>query len=86
MSDKSQNQLIRIIGDQITTVIVEMIKNCIGWSLIVDSTPGVAHKEQLSICVRIVGRGGLVSEHILACKEAKLCYCKWIISNNNQGI
>ena len=70
MSDKSQNKLIRMIGDQITTVIVEMIKNCIGWSLIVDSTPDVAHKEQLSICVRIVGRGGLVSEHILACKEA----------------
>ena len=70
MSDKSQNKLIRIIGDQITTVIVEMIKNCIGWSLIGDSTPDVAHKEQLSICVRIVGRGGLVSEHILACKEA----------------
>ena len=70
LSDKSQNKLIGIIGDQITTVIVEKIQNCIAWSLIVDSTPDVAHKEQLSICVRIVSTDGLVTEHILACKEA----------------
>ena len=35
----------------------------------VDSTPDIARKEQLSICVRVVGRDGLISEHIFALKE-----------------
>ena len=70
LSKNTQNRLIDIIGNQITEVIVEQIKNSIGWSIIVDSTPDVARKEQLSICVRIISPNGLVSEHILSCKEA----------------
>ena len=70
LSKNTQNRLIDIIGNQITEVIVEQIKNSIGWSIIVDSTPDVARKEQLSICVRIISPDGLVSEHIISCKEA----------------
>ena len=70
LSNKSQNKLISIIGDQITNIIIEKIKDCNSWSLVVDSTPDVTHTEQLSICVRIVGKDGLVTEHIFACKEA----------------
>ena len=67
---RSQNKLMSIVGDQITNIIIEKIKDCNAWSLVVDSTPDVTHTEQLSMCVRIVGKDGLVTEHILACKEA----------------
>ena len=69
LSNNSQNKLISIIGDQITNIIIEKIKDCNAWPLVVDSTPDVTHREQLSICVRIVGKDGLATEHILACKE-----------------
>ena len=41
------------------------------WSLIVDTTPDITSKEQLSICIRIVSKDGNVSEHILECEEAE---------------
>ena len=34
-----------------------------------DSTPDIVHKEQLSICVRIVASDGSVTEHLLGCKN-----------------
>ena len=47
------------------------IKSCLAWSLIVDSIPDVTHKEQLSMCVRIVSSDGTTTEHIFACKRAR---------------
>ena len=42
------------------------------WSLIADTMPDVTHKEQLSICVRLVHPNGKMSEHLLelACQRA----------------
>ena len=70
LSHNSQEKLIKIIGNQITRVIARKIKKCLAWSLIVDTTPDITHKEELSICVRIVSRAGYVTEHILGCKRA----------------
>ena len=69
LSNKTQEKLIRIIGEQITDIITQKIKECQAWSLIVDSTPDIVHKEQLSICVRIVASDGSVTEHLLGCKN-----------------
>ena len=41
-----------------------------GWPLIADTTLDVAHKEQLSICVRLVHPNDKISEHLLACQRA----------------
>ena len=62
--------MIHIIGGQITSIIVQKIKECRAWSLIVDSTSDITHTEQLSICVRIVGKDGRASEHLLSCQKA----------------
>ena len=67
LSNKTQEK--RIIGEQITDIITQKIKECQAWSLIVDSTPDIVHKEQLSICVRIVASDGSVTEHLLGCKN-----------------
>ena len=70
LSHNSQEKLINVIGDQITSVIDQKIEDCLAWSLIVDSTLDIAHKEQLSICARVVSKAGCATEHILACKRA----------------
>ena len=70
MSKNTQNKLIDIIGNEIVNEIVGYIENCIGWSMMIDTTPDVARKEQLSICVRVVSKEGEISEHIFALKEA----------------
>ena len=49
LSHNSQEKLIKLISGQITGVIVQKIKDCPAWSLIVDSTPDIAHKEKLSV-------------------------------------
>ena len=70
LSKDSQNKLIRIIGEEITSEVVEKVKTCRSWALIADTTPDVTHKEQLSICVRVVNETGECSEHLLSCQRA----------------
>ena len=70
LSKDSQNKLIRIIGEEITSEVVEKVKTCRSWALIADTTPDVTHKEQLSICVRVVSEAGECSEHLLSCQRA----------------
>ena len=38
--------------------------------MIADTTPDVTHKEQLSVCVKIVDEVGDCSEHLLSCQRA----------------
>ena len=41
LSKDSQNKLIRIIGEEITSEVVEKVKTCRSWALIADTTPDV---------------------------------------------
>ena len=70
LSNKTQNNVIDIIGKEITSELVKRIHECKAWALIADTTPDVSHHEQLSICVRIVDRVGYCSEHLFCCKRA----------------
>ena len=70
LSNRTQNNVIDVIGEEITSEIVKRIRECKAWALIADTTPDVSHHEQLSICVRIVNRVGYCSEHLLCCKRA----------------
>jgi hypothetical protein len=70
LGNRTQNNIIDVIGKAITSEIVKRINQCKAWALIADTTPDVSHHEQLSICVRIVDRVGYCSEHLLCCKRA----------------
>ena len=70
LSNKTQNNVIDVIGKEITLEIVKRISECKAWALIVDTTPDVSHHEQLSICVRIIDSVGCCSEHLLCSKRA----------------
>ena len=70
LSNDSQNNLIKVIGNAICEEIIGKLKNCRAWALIADTTPDVSHQEQLSICVRIVDFYGEITEHLLFCKRA----------------
>ena len=67
LSNDIQTKLIDIISKEIISVLTNMISDCMAWALIADTTPDVSKDEQLSICVRIVGRDGSISEHLLFC-------------------
>ncbi|XP_071060272.1 zinc finger MYM-type protein 1-like isoform X2 [Pseudochaenichthys georgianus] len=49
-----QNELIECISGKILSTIVQEIKKCKYFSLILDCTPDVSHTEQLSVVIRIV--------------------------------
>ena len=70
LSKTSQNAVINIIGEEIASEIVKMIRDCRAWALIADTTPDINKYEQLSICIRVVTRTGQCSEHLLFCKRA----------------
>lgn len=62
-----QNELIDTISSRIIKRIVEDIKTSKYFSIILDCTPDLSHKEQLSVIVRIVSQEGIpqVKEHFL---------------------
>lgn len=49
-----QNELIEIISNNIKTTIVELLKLSKYYSVILDCTPDISHKEQLTVIVRFV--------------------------------
>ena len=67
LSNKTQNNVIDVIGKEITSELVNRIHECKAWALKADTTPDVSHHEQLSICARIVDRVGYCFEHYLFC-------------------
>ena len=71
LSNRSQNKLIDIIGNQISQELKRRIDSSLAWSLIADTTPDITHHEQISICVRIVSPDGDVSEHLLLVERAE---------------
>lgn len=67
LGSKIQNELIDCISTRILEQIVEEIKTCKYFSIILDCTPDVSHKEQLSVIVRIVTQEDTpqIKEHFL---------------------
>ena len=70
LSNDIQNKLVDIISKEIVREIVDLIKDSVAWALIADTTSDFSKHEQLSLCVRIVGKSGNVSEHLLFCTRA----------------
>ncbi|KAK0152291.1 Zinc finger MYM-type protein 1 [Merluccius polli] len=62
-----QNELIECISGNILSTIVQEIKECKYFSLILDCTPDVSHTEQLSVVIRVVSleEDPQVKEHFI---------------------
>lgn len=67
LGNRIQNELIDCISTRILQQIVEEIKTCKYFSIILDCTPDVSHNEQLSVIVRIVTQEDApqIKEHFL---------------------
>uniref|UniRef100_A0A667XPW6 TTF-type domain-containing protein n=1 Tax=Myripristis murdjan TaxID=586833 RepID=A0A667XPW6_9TELE len=54
LGQQTQNEIIQIISSQIVQAIVAKIKEAKYYAIILDCTPDISHKEQMSLVVRIV--------------------------------
>ena len=82
LSNKTQNNVIDVIGKEITSELIKRIHECKAWALIADTTPEVSHHEQLSICVTIVERVGYCSEHHVLLQTSSWCNCTTALRHN----
>ena len=86
LSNHIQNKHVEIISQEIVSFIIEKIDNCIAWAIIADTTPDVTKHEQFSLCVRIVGKDGQVSEHLLFCVRASSTTGEELFNCIKQGL
>lgn len=69
LSPRIQNEIIDLVGEKIIEEIITRVKAAKYFSVIMDCTPDVSHKEQLSLVLRIISCeisvGASISEHFL---------------------
>lgn len=65
LSSTIADEIITILGAEVRDIILKAIKRSKYFSLVIDSTPDVAHIDQLTICVRYVDDEGLAMERFL---------------------
>lgn len=51
---KTQNEFLNICGEKVKKNIIQEVKESLYYSIIVDGTPDVSHKEQLVFVVRYI--------------------------------
>ncbi|BFZ00113.1 hypothetical protein BsWGS_03152 [Bradybaena similaris] len=58
LGKKIQNELITVVADAVVNAILRDIKNTKYFSVILDCTPDISHKEEMSLTIRYVSDGG----------------------------
>lgn len=69
LSMKSQNEFIELLAAETRKNIVEEVLTSDIFSVLADTTPDVALKDQLSVCLRYVDQGGSPNERLLDVNE-----------------
>lgn len=73
LSKDIQNELIELLAQKTKNKIIEMAKNAEFFSVIMDTTPDISHKEQLTLIIRFVNTNSnsahLVEEHFIGFLE-----------------
>ena len=57
LSPKSQNEYIKLLGDNVFNMATEEVNESLMWSVFADTTPDVSHRDQLVVVARYVGPG-----------------------------
>lgn len=83
LGDKIQNEIITLVGEKVKKNIIESLKMCKYFSIILDCTPDISHQEQITIVVRFVfvddfSKTVEVREHFLG-------FCK-VSNSTGQGL
>lgn len=84
LSNNAQEELTKIIGDQITEAIALKTKSFLAWFLVVYSTPDVTHKYQLIICVLIITNDRSTAETSSCMRTSKLGNSNNTVGGDNQ--
>ena len=84
LSNNTQEELTKIIGDQITEAIALKTKFFLAWFLVVYSTPDVTHKYQLIICVLIITNDRSTAETSSCMRTSKLGNSNNTVGGDNQ--
>ena len=59
-----QNELISVVADAVVNAILQDIKNAMHFSVMLDCTPDISHKEQMSLTILCVSDGVNVEESV----------------------
>ena len=62
-SPESQNEIIDLLGSNISAKLISQVNQNNVWSLIADETSDISHQEQFSLCYRTVSPSLVVEEH-----------------------
>ena len=64
LGKRIQNELITVVADSVVNAILRGIKNAMYFSVILNCTPDITHKEQMSLTIRYVSDGVNVEMHV----------------------
>ncbi|CAF4392251.1 unnamed protein product [Rotaria magnacalcarata] len=64
LSNNAQNEFISIVGKAIHNSIITRINKSLFWSVMVDTTPDISHKDMMSIIIRFVNEAGEAEERL----------------------
>jgi len=66
MSNKSQNKILKILGDLVRSTILKNIKQAGIFAVIIDTTTDVSNLEQFSFILRFINEKGVTEERLVA--------------------
>jgi hypothetical protein len=69
LSGKSQNELISFLAVEVRNILTEQIRSSAVYTVLADTTPDVAHADQISLIIRYVDAEFRIQERLLKISE-----------------
>lgn len=70
MSHDSQNEFIDLLSNEVKKKVIQEVKKVDIYSVMVDTTPDISHRDLPLVCIRYVNASGEISERLLEIIEA----------------